>query len=238
MSLIAWLKIHDGNRLEARRWAKSYYAPINKQAIVWYHIPNIYKVKVLMDTGEPETSHVVDPLLNEIEKMAERTHNNFTLLRVLSMRAVCLARRGESAAAQKTLERALRLGRRGGFIQAFVMRGKEMLELLRAISPQLKNEPSLREYIESVIAAFSIPIGSLPVTPDLSEIKALLTERELEVLELLAERLSIKEISARLFISHSTVQQHNHHIYRKLNVNNKRQAVARAKDLGILSKRR
>jgi LuxR family maltose regulon positive regulatory protein len=65
-----------------------------------------------------------------------------------------------------------------------------------------------------------------------------LTERELEVLELLAERLSIQEISSRLFISPSTVQQHTHHIYRKLNVANKRQAVASAELLGILTPKR
>jgi LuxR family maltose regulon positive regulatory protein len=65
-----------------------------------------------------------------------------------------------------------------------------------------------------------------------------LTEREFEVLELLAERLSINEISARLYISTSTVQQHTHHIYRKLNVANKRQAVASAEMLGILVPKR
>ena len=65
-----------------------------------------------------------------------------------------------------------------------------------------------------------------------------MTERELEILQLLAERLSIQEISARLVISPSTVQQHTHHIYRKLNVANKRQAVASAEMLGILTPKR
>jgi LuxR family maltose regulon positive regulatory protein len=235
MALTAWLKLQHGNRVEARRWAESFNAPIAQQAIVWYHIPHIYKVKILMDTGGPETRQVIDQLLDEIKELAECTHNNFTLLRVLSMRAVWLARQGESAAAQQTLERALRLGRSSGFIHTFVIRGPEMLNLLQAVSPQLKNEPGLVEYIESIIAAFSIPIDPHPAPPNLREIKTLLTERELEVLELLAERLSINEISARLFISASTVQQHTHHIYRKLNVANKRQAVARAIELSILA---
>ena len=94
------------------------------------------------------------------------------------------------------------------------------------------------EYIDKLIAAFPKSTEPSPTTSHLDEINISLTDRELEVLELLAERLSIKEIAARLHISPSTVQQHSHHIYRKLNVNNKRQAVARAKDLGILSKRR
>ena len=123
MGLTAWLKLQNGNRVEARRWAESFNAPIAEQAIIWYHIPHIYKVKILMDTGGPETSRVVDQLLDEIQALAERTHNNFTLLRVLSMRAVWLARQGESAAAQQTLLRALRLGRPGGFIHTFVITG-------------------------------------------------------------------------------------------------------------------
>jgi LuxR family maltose regulon positive regulatory protein len=180
---------------------------------------------------------VIDQLLDEIQELAERTHNNFTLLRVLSLRAVWLARQGESVAAQQTLARALRLGRIGGFIHSFVIRGSEMLELLQAISPQLKSETDIGEYLDSIIAAFSIPINPNPTPPTLREIKTLLTERELEVLNLLSERLSIQEISARLFISPSTVQQHTHHIYRKLSATNKRQAVARAIELGVIAPR-
>jgi LuxR family maltose regulon positive regulatory protein len=195
----------------------------------------MYKIKILMDMGGPEASQMVDQLLDEIQELAERTHNRFTLLRVLSMRAVWLARQGNSAAAQEILVRALRLSRRGGFIHTFVIRGPEMLNLLQALSPQLKNEPGLGEYLDSIISAFSEPNEPHITPPNLRETKTLLTERELEVLELLAERLSIQEISARLFISRSTVQQHTHHIYRKLNAANKRQAVARAVELGILT---
>jgi LuxR family maltose regulon positive regulatory protein len=235
MSLIAWLNLKNGNRVEARRWAESFTAPVAEQAIVWYHIPHIYKVKILMDTGGPEKSQAVDQLLDEIQELAERTHNNFTLLRVLSMRAVWLARQGKTTSAQETLARALRLGRTGWCIYTFVEQGPEMLELLRALDSRMKDETDLEEYLDGIIAAFSPPISLNAAPPRLSEIRTLLTERELEVLELLEERLSINEISARLYISPSTVQQHTNHIYRKLNAANKRQAVARAIELGILT---
>ena len=234
IALSAWLKLQHGDRLEARRWAESFYNPVAEQAIVWYHVPHIYKIKILMDTGGSEASRLVDQLLDEIQELAERTHNNFTLLRVLSLRAMWLARQGDSTAAGQTLLRALRLGRPGGFIHSFVIRGPEMLKLLQAVSLHLKNEPDLGEYLEMIIAAFLLPADPHPASPNLKEIKTLLTERELEVLDLLAERLSINEISARLYISPSTVQQHSHHIYRKLDVANKRQAVVRATELGIL----
>ncbi|MGC9336257.1 MAG: response regulator transcription factor, partial [Anaerolineae bacterium] len=61
-----------------------------------------------------------------------------------------------------------------------------------------------------------------------------LTDRELEVLSLLAEYLSNREIGRRLFISLPTVKSHTRNIYGKLGVGNRQEAVARAHSLGIL----
>jgi LuxR family maltose regulon positive regulatory protein len=234
LSLLAWLKLQDGNREEARRWAESFNVPLARQAITWLHFPHIYKAKILMSLGEPEAGQ----LLAEIQDLAERTHNTFTLMRVLALRAVWLARQDECSAAEQILERALRLARPGWFIHAFVKQGPEILTLLKDLAPALQDEPGLAEYVAAIIAEFSIPLEAHPVSPRQNEFKTLLTERELEVLELLAERLSIQEISSRLYISPSTVQQHTHHIYRKLNIANKRQAVASAELLGILTPKR
>jgi LuxR family transcriptional regulator, maltose regulon positive regulatory protein len=234
VSLLAWLKLQDGDREEAPWWAESFNLPLAGQAIVWLHIPHLYKAKILMSLGEPQAGQ----LLVEIQNLAEHTHNTFTLVRVLALRAVWLTRQDQCAEAQQTLERALRLARPGWFIESFVKQGPEILTLLKDLAPTLQNEPALAEYVAALIAEFSIPLEAHSVSPRQTEFKTLLTERELEVLELLAERLSIQEISARLFISPSTVQQHTHHIYRKLNVANKRQAVASAELLGILTPKR
>ncbi|UCC32510.1 MAG: response regulator transcription factor [Phycisphaerales bacterium] len=64
-----------------------------------------------------------------------------------------------------------------------------------------------------------------------------LTNREEGILELLAQRLRDKEIADKLFVSSETVKSHVKHIYEKLHVSNRREAVARATALGILSSR-
>jgi len=62
-----------------------------------------------------------------------------------------------------------------------------------------------------------------------------LTNREIDVLELLAQRLSNQEIAEKLFISTTTVKGHLQNIYGKLNVRKRREAVEKAKKIGILS---
>lgn len=259
MSLTAWLQLKKGHRREALRWAEAFNPPLARQTICWYHIPHIYKAKILMETGRHEPGGTVTQLLDELQELAKGTHNIFTLVRAQAMRAGWLAGQGEAVAAQEALQSALQLGRKGGFIYVFVELGPPMLELLQAALLRLKEESEapfrtevpfrtdLHEYTAGIIAAISQPGKLIPSEVPFREepfrlpanhnpIKTLLTDREMEVLKLLAERLSINEISARLFISPSTVQQHTHHIYRKLNVSNKRQAVASAEMLGILAR--
>jgi LuxR family transcriptional regulator, maltose regulon positive regulatory protein len=121
-------------------------------------------------------------------------------------------------------------------MRTFLEQGPEMQVMLAHLISQLKAEPDLAEYIQAILNAVPAPTSttSAPL-PGHSLNQTLLTEREQQVLELLAERLSIREISAKLFISTNTVQQHTHHIYRKLGVRNKRQAVATALKLGIIN---
>ena len=97
------------------------------------------------------------------------------------------------------------------------------------------------DYIEKLLAAFSDPRfeARTQIQNPKSEIQNSLieplTNREIDILELLAERLQNKEIADKLFVSTETVKTHLVNIYQKLNVSNRRQAVEKAKILGILT---
>jgi ATP/maltotriose-dependent transcriptional regulator MalT len=81
-----------------------------------------------------------------------------------------------------------------------------------------------------------VPTSSTLRTPALGDaLVEPLSAREIEVLHLLAEGLTNREIGQRLYLSPNTVRVHTYHIYGKLGVNNRTQAVARARVLGLLA---
>ena len=152
----------------------------------------------------------------------------------------------------KALAEALSLAEPGGFIRIFVDLGPKMADLLR----QLVKQNIAVGYIGKILAAFSedaqratpdatdpnAPSPHLPLSPSPGPTISQtlidpLTNRELDVLDLLAQRLSNKEIAAKLFISTTTVKGHLQDIYGKLNVKKRREAVEKAEALGILSHR-
>ena len=161
---------------------------------------------------------------------------------------------GDGARAMEKLSAALSLGRRGGFIRTFVDLGPPMADLLRRYRLEdLAGRNDTAPYVDRILAAFEPETDreqATPTDPSLPSIQPapapsagvstagepieLLTGRELDVLELLAQRLTYKEIGAKLVISPGTVGQHAVRIYGKLGVNNRRQAVAKARALGLL----
>jgi LuxR family maltose regulon positive regulatory protein len=150
---------------------------------------------------------------------------------------------GDASVAQEKIAKALALAEPGGFIRVFVDLGPQMADLLK----RLHEQNVAVDYIEKLLAAFSydeqVPVQeisksqaslTLAASPQLLEDP--LTNREIDVLELLTQRLSNKEIAEKLFVSTETVKGHLKNMYPKLQVSNRREAIEKAKALGILSR--
>ena len=157
-------------------------------------------------------------------------------LKVRVLQALAQQATGEKDTALKTLGEALALARPGGFIRIFVDEGAPMAQLLSNATAH----GVMPDYIYTLLTAFeaeehqSKDTATLPVVPPAQPLIEPLSQRELEVLRLIAQGLSNPEISGRLFLALDTVKGHNQKIFGKLQVQRRTEAVARARELGLL----
>ena len=131
---------------------------------------------------------------------------------------------------------ALALAEPGGFIRIFVDEGTPMAQLLSEAAAH----GIMPDYTGKLLAAFEAEAHKredrsyLPPAPHTRLLTDPLSQRELEVLQLIAQGLSNREISERLFLALDTVKGHNRRIYGKLEVRKRTEAVARARELDLL----
>jgi LuxR family maltose regulon positive regulatory protein len=156
------------------------------------------------------------------------------MIDTLIVQALAFQAQGRDDEALKSLEQALTLAGPEGYTRIFLDEGPPMMRLLY----QAAQRGIYPEYAGQLLAAFEIaPVSKAPEPPPAvhpAPAVEPLTLRETEVLQLIAEGLSNREIAQRLFISLSTVKRHAATIFGKLAVYNRTQAVARGRDLGLL----
>lgn len=150
----------------------------------------------------------------------------------LVLRALLLNQCGEQAAAAARLLEALALAEPEGFARVFIDEGMSMRSLLAVAAGQAP--AVLSAFIQKLLGAFSGEPELFQIQEKNADLAEPLTERELEVLGLIAEGLKYEEIAGRLFISVNTVRTYVKAIYGKLNVNNRSKAIAAANRLKIL----
>jgi len=169
-------------------------------------------------------------------------------LEALLLRAQIHAALGDTPSSRADFLAALEMGEPEGFIGVFIDQGRPVAEALTDLSGQNIHDNLPREYIERILAAFrqslpAQPPGTAQGEPSAAglltgkEPTALaepLTNRERDVLRLMAAGLKYKEIAAELFISLNTVRFHVKAIYGKLHVNNRTQAIQAARQYRIL----
>jgi LuxR family maltose regulon positive regulatory protein len=206
-----------GDLAQAERWADK--AKSGPDTFPFYR--NLYLTPIRLELaagGMAEAS----ALLEKASKAAEEAGWQYGLVAVRVMQALAAP---DQDAAVGFLQRALDLAHHEHFIRTFVDAGEHLVPLLKECARRGLHP----EYVGEILAAFEIGLEeSLP-----QEVEAL-SEREMEVLHLLAAGLSNRQIAEQLVVSISTVKSHVHHISSKLGAANRTEAVSKARNFGLL----
>ena len=226
-----WLSPGERNLAEAVRWAEDSGLTTDDMLTFSQRIAYTTLARVLIAQGEMDKAY---GLLDRLRDDADSSGRNGDLIEILALQALSLQAQDDTDKALTTLVRAFSLSEAGGYTRIFVDEGPPMAGLLyealsRGIAPN---------YVRRLLAAFP---NTEPEQTDPTEFSAPksewiepLSDREIEVLQLVAEGLTNKEIATRLYLSLNTIKVHTRNINGKLGVKNRMQAAARARALGIL----
>jgi LuxR family maltose regulon positive regulatory protein len=187
-------------------------------------LPYLIRPRLLLVQGEHDEAKRV---MESAVAWAEAHSRIDMVIHRLAMLACMQHDAGDTGQALSTLERALHLAEPGGYVRVFVDQGGSMVALLRRAAAQ----GLAPDYVSKLLDAFRA--SDLPSTraPALVQPPS---DRELEVLRLIAAGLSNREIADTLVVSINTVKTHVRRLYGKLSVNSRLQAVERARELGML----
>ncbi|MBL8055060.1 MAG: tetratricopeptide repeat protein [Anaerolineales bacterium] len=185
-----------------------------------------------LQRGQPEAALQT---LAPIAALAEQQGRSLRLVEALVLQAQAYAALGQTAAAQAALQRALAQAEPEGLVRTFVDEGAPLRALLTH-GPAA--EPAgLAAYRSRLLTAFGTPHP--PAPPPTSQPAMMLveplSERELSILRLIAEGGSNRDIAQKLYLSLYTVKFYTYTLFGKLGVHSRTQAVARARDLGLLA---
>ena len=215
------------------QWAEDRRLDTHKNLTYLHEMEYLVLARILFVQGRLDDTA---RLLQHLHKSAETGGRAARMIEILNIQALVFQAEGNTSQAVTTLERALALAEPGGFIRIFVDEGLPMARLLSKADAH----GIMPDYIGKLLAVFEAkeqPDENTsyrsPPSPDQPLIEPL-SQRELEVLHLIAQGLSNREISEQLFLALSTIKGHNQKIFAKLQVQRRTEAVARARELGLV----
>ena len=234
----ARIYLKQGRLSKAEEWVKEQGLSVDDDLNYLSEFEHIILARVLLaEYLENREERAVLEAVSQLEsllKSAEDGKRMGSVLEILVTQALVYQALGNAPQAFTALGYALALAHPEGYVRIFTDEGEPMRTLLldfRAASEKLVrgNDREQTGYVDKLLSAFVKPKDIPP-----SNLAEILSQRELEVLQLVAQGLSNHEISERLFIALSSVKGHNQLIFSKLQVKSRTEAVARARELSLL----
>jgi LuxR family maltose regulon positive regulatory protein len=228
-----WLA--QGDFQAANRWAASQEkrSGSDNQFRFENELAHITQARVLIAQNKPDEAI---GFLTHLEEIALSAGRMGRVIEILLLQALALRQTGDSEQTLMVLTKCLTLAEPEGYVRLFLDEGQPM-RLLLAQWLAHTGPGSSRDYAVRLLSAFDAEPqspASLEKVPPTGDLAQPLSQRELEVLHLMALGKTNQAIARQLIVSPGTVKAHTASIYRKLEVANRTEAVARARDLGIL----
>jgi LuxR family maltose regulon positive regulatory protein len=236
-ALKTWVWVRQGRLAEALGWARERGLSVDDDLSFLREFEHITLARVLIarykSDKEDGPMHEVMGLVERLLQAAEEGRRMGSVIEILVLQALAHQVQDDTSSALVSLERALTLAEPEDYVRIFVDEGIPMFHLLSEAAAH----GIMPDYTGKLLAVFETEQQKSEDKSYLRPAQPLiepLSERELEVLQLMALGLSNREISERLFLALSTVKGHNQRIFGKLEVQRRTEAVARARELGLL----
>ncbi len=227
-AFMAEFDLRRGRPGNGLRWARTAESVSFGHRFMWFDpIPS--RIELLLSSGE-DAARGRELLADAIET-ARRNHHRPLIIRLLGLHALDLEAQGDEVGALDVLEDAVKLSHEGGIVRKLADLGPRLAALLRRIDVS----GDVLTHVGTILAAIDPSSESPPGASGDLAADLVLTSREADVLRLLDERLSNKEIARELMIAPATVKKHTVTLYEKLNVHGRREAVAKARALALIT---
>ncbi len=217
------LEAARGKHLPAQEWAATLPASFSAD----YRLQTDYLLLARLWLAEKDYAQAI-PLLEKLQTQAADGGRNGRLVEIWLLLALARFGLGQASAALAALHKSLELAAPEGFVRVFLEASQPAHNLLTTY--QRNAAPAQREYVARLLTCFPQTRN----TPSQAALLDPLTPRELEVLRCLAQGDSNQSIAGKLFITLSAVKKHTGNIYRKLEAESRTQAIARARELGLI----
>jgi LuxR family transcriptional regulator, maltose regulon positive regulatory protein len=225
----ARLALAQGTVQEAARWVEERGLNENDEPSYARELEYLLLARTLLNRNLPDRAIT---LLEHLETAAKAQERVGSLIQIQVLQALSFQAAGKADQAMRPLAQALMQAEPEGYVRTFIDEGSQLAALLhraalRGVTP---------DYITRLLTAFPSIDPGMQTSPSSATFPFSdpLSERELEVLRLMASGASNQDIAKSLSIALTTAKKHVSKIIRKLGVNNRTQAVSRGRDLGFL----
>jgi len=226
--LQGYQRLLEGDSVSARQWALAYKPELKPDSLFLIDAPDLIWSRILLITGDDDDRRTVLRYLKRCLAPLLNTQFIRRKIQLLTHMAAAHIALDQESLALEHLQKALLLAQPGSIVRSFADAGPSLIPSLQLC----QTEGVAAELIPQIMASFS---QSAP-RPTMA-VATLLTQRELEILRLMQDGLSNKDIALTLVISLHTAKRHASNIYSKLGVNGRQEAIFHAQELGLLQQK-